>query len=158
LYRIIGIDLTGDGKALSSCDRHPAHASLRLGGGKADGHTAGTSKSLKEKKLKKYTFFFFFKGRLHGAFLMCLSMSDKPFDAEACNIGGHASATNGLSEMKTHIENALCNRPRRRFAIFYAKICWYSFNSPQRTCHLGDHTSKYKPGQTLLDFGVKKRI
>jgi hypothetical protein len=28
-------------------------------------------------------------------------MSDKPFDAEACVIGGQASATNGLSDMKT---------------------------------------------------------
>jgi hypothetical protein len=28
-------------------------------------------------------------------------MSDKPFDAEACDIGGQASATNGLSDMKT---------------------------------------------------------
>jgi hypothetical protein len=52
-----------------------------------------------------------FKGLLHGAFSMCVSMSDKPFDAEACDIGGQASATNGLSDMKTHIENAPCNRP-----------------------------------------------
>jgi hypothetical protein len=50
------------------------------------------------------------KGRLHGAFLMCVSMSDKPFDAEACDLSGPASATNGLSDMKTHIENAPCNR------------------------------------------------
>jgi hypothetical protein len=28
-------------------------------------------------------------------------MSDKLFDTEACDIGGHASATNGLSDMKT---------------------------------------------------------
>jgi hypothetical protein len=28
-----------------------------------------------------------FKGRLHGAFLMCVSMSGKPFVAKACNIG-----------------------------------------------------------------------
>jgi hypothetical protein len=34
-------------------------------------------------------------------FLMCVFMSDKPFDAEACDIGGHASATKGLSDMKT---------------------------------------------------------
>jgi hypothetical protein len=40
------------------------------------------------------------KGRLHGAFSMCVFMSDKPFDVEACDIGGHASATNGLSDMK----------------------------------------------------------
>jgi hypothetical protein len=33
--------------------------------------------------------------------LMCVFMSDKPFDAKACDIGGHASATNGLSDMKT---------------------------------------------------------
>jgi hypothetical protein len=32
---------------------------------------------------------------------MCVSMSDKPFDAEACDIGGQASASNGLSDMKT---------------------------------------------------------
>jgi hypothetical protein len=42
---------------------------------------------------------------------MCVSMSDKPFDAEACDIVGQASATNGLADMKTHIENAPCNRP-----------------------------------------------
>jgi hypothetical protein len=46
------------------------------------------------------------KGQLHGAFLMCVFMSDKPFYAEVCDIGGHASATNGLSDMKTHIEKA----------------------------------------------------
>jgi hypothetical protein len=39
-----------------------------------------------------------FGGRLHGAFSMCVSMSDKPFDAEACAIGGQASATNGLTD------------------------------------------------------------
>jgi hypothetical protein len=39
--------------------------------------------------------------RLHGAFFMCGSMSDKPFDAEACDIGGQATATNGMSDMKT---------------------------------------------------------
>jgi hypothetical protein len=31
--------------------------------------------------------------------------------AEACDIGGQASATNGLSDIETHIKNALCNRP-----------------------------------------------
>jgi hypothetical protein len=40
-------------------------------------------------------------GQLYGAFSMCISMSDKPFDAEACDIDGQASATNGLSDMKT---------------------------------------------------------
>jgi hypothetical protein len=70
-----------------------------------------------------------FKGRLHGAFSMCVSMSDKPFDAEACDIGGQASATNGGCQtvkntectmyiiretiLQTHIKNALCNRPLR---------------------------------------------
>jgi hypothetical protein len=34
---------------------------------------------------------------------MCVSMSDKPFDADASDIGGQASATNGLLDMKTHI-------------------------------------------------------
>jgi hypothetical protein len=47
-------------------------------------------------------------------------MSDKPFDAEACDIGGHASATNGLSDMKTHIENAPCNRPLTN----YSNLTW----------------------------------
>jgi hypothetical protein len=51
------------------------------------------------------------KVRLHGAFSTCVSMSEKPFDAEACDIGGQASATNGLSDIETHIRNALCNRP-----------------------------------------------
>jgi hypothetical protein len=41
------------------------------------------------------------KGQLHDAFSICVSMSDKPSDAEACDIGGQASATNGLSDMKT---------------------------------------------------------
>jgi hypothetical protein len=52
-----------------------------------------------------------FRGPLQGAFFMCVSMSDKPFDAEACDIGGQASATNGLSDPETQIENAPCNRP-----------------------------------------------
>jgi hypothetical protein len=51
------------------------------------------------------------RGRLHGAFSMCVFMSGEPFDAEACNIGGQASATNGSPDMKTHIGNAACNRP-----------------------------------------------
>jgi hypothetical protein len=38
-------------------------------------------------------------------------MSGEPFDAEACEIGGQASATNGSPDMKTHIENAACIRP-----------------------------------------------
>jgi hypothetical protein len=36
------------------------------------------------------------EGRLHGASLMCVYVSDKLFDTEACNIGGQASAKNGL--------------------------------------------------------------
>jgi hypothetical protein len=51
------------------------------------------------------------KGRLHGAFLMCIFMSDKPFVAEACPPMSHGSASNGLSDIETHIENAPCNRP-----------------------------------------------
>jgi hypothetical protein len=45
---------------------------------------------------------------------MSVSMSDKPFDAEACDIGGQASPTNGLSDAKnglTDMKNAPCNRP-----------------------------------------------
>jgi hypothetical protein len=52
--------------------------------------------------------------RCKGAFFMCVSMSDKPFDAEACNIGGQASATNGLSDATNRlsdVKNAPCNRP-----------------------------------------------
>jgi hypothetical protein len=44
-------------------------------------------------------------------------MSDKLFDAEACDIGGQASATNGSPDMKTHIENAACNRPLKQRKI-----------------------------------------
>jgi hypothetical protein len=53
---------------------------------------------------------------------MCVSMSDKPFHAEACDIDGHASATKGLSDMKTHIENAPCNRPLRVLIILQTQI------------------------------------
>jgi hypothetical protein len=42
---------------------------------------------------------------------MCVFMSDKPFVAEACPPMLHASASNGLSDIKTHIENAPCNQP-----------------------------------------------
>jgi hypothetical protein len=45
---------------------------------------------------------------------MCVSMSDKPFDAEACDIGGQASATNGLTGATnglSDMKNAPCNRP-----------------------------------------------
>jgi ribosomal protein L37E len=35
----------------------------------------------------------------------------KLFNAEACNIGGQASATSGLSDMKTHIKKEPFNRP-----------------------------------------------
>jgi hypothetical protein len=58
------------------------------------------------------------KGRLHGAFFMCVYMSDKPFDAEACDIGRQASATNGLTDAKnglSDMKNAPCNRPLKDF-------------------------------------------
>jgi hypothetical protein len=51
------------------------------------------------------------RGRLHGAFLDGVFMSDKPFVAEACPPMSHASALNGLSDINTHIENAPCYRP-----------------------------------------------
>jgi hypothetical protein len=38
-------------------------------------------------------------------------MSDKPFVAEACPPMSHASASNGLSDIETHIKNARCNQP-----------------------------------------------
>jgi hypothetical protein len=44
------------------------------------------------------------RGRLHGAFSMCVFMSDKPFVAEACPPMSHASASNGLSDIETHIK------------------------------------------------------
>jgi hypothetical protein len=53
------------------------------------------------------------RGRLHSAFLMCVSMFDKPFVVEAWPPMSHASASNGLSDIETHIENAPCNRPLR---------------------------------------------
>jgi hypothetical protein len=48
---------------------------------------------------------------------MCVYMSDKPFDAEACDIGGQDSATNGLSDATnglTDMKNAPCNRPLKK--------------------------------------------
>jgi hypothetical protein len=53
-------------------------------------------------------------------------MSGEPFEAEACDIGGQASATNGSPDMKTHIGNAACNRPFKggfTHAISYATSC-----------------------------------
>jgi hypothetical protein len=41
-------------------------------------------------------------------------MSDKPFVAEACPPMSHASASNGLSDIETHIKNAPCNRPLKK--------------------------------------------
>jgi hypothetical protein len=69
-----------------------------------------------------------FKGRLHGAFFMCVSMYEKPFDAEACDISGQAYMKNGLSGIETHIKNALCNRPLRRLKFKIPKSggpIWY---------------------------------
>jgi hypothetical protein len=60
------------------------------------------------------------KGRLHGAFSISISMSDKPFDAEARDIGGQASATNGLSDATnglTDMKNAPCYRPLNRYSL-----------------------------------------
>jgi hypothetical protein len=37
--------------------------------------------------------------------------SEKPFVAEACPPMSHASASNGLSDIETHMKNAPCNRP-----------------------------------------------
>jgi hypothetical protein len=69
-----------------------------------------------------------FKGRFHGAFFMCVSMSDKPFDAEACDIGGQASATNGLSDTitpsKTHrIIHLLCQKCGNRYPYVTFHTC-----------------------------------
>jgi hypothetical protein len=47
---------------------------------------------------------------------MCVSMSDKPFDAEARDIGGQASATNGLTDATnglSDMKKAPCNQPLR---------------------------------------------
>jgi hypothetical protein len=47
-------------------------------------------------------------------------VSDKPFDAEACSIGGQASATNGLADATnglSDVKNALCNRPLNKLNI-----------------------------------------
>jgi hypothetical protein len=60
----------------------------------------------------------FVRGQLHGEFWMCVFMSDKPFVAEACPPMSHASASNGLSDIETHIENAPCNRPLKRTFIY----------------------------------------
>jgi hypothetical protein len=70
------------------------------------------------------------RGRLHGAFSMCVFMSGEPFDAEACDIGGQASATNGSPDMKTHIENAACNRPLKQSIQIPRQIDQLEFISP----------------------------
>jgi hypothetical protein len=48
---------------------------------------------------------------------MWFSMSNKPFDAVACDFGGQASATNGLTDATnglSDMKNAPCNRPLNR--------------------------------------------
>jgi hypothetical protein len=54
------------------------------------------------------------RGRLHGAFFMSdkpFVASVKPFVAETCPPMLHPSASNGLSDIETHMKNAPCNRP-----------------------------------------------
>jgi hypothetical protein len=58
------------------------------------------------------------RGRLQGALSMCVFMSDKPFVVEACPLMSHASASNGLSDIETLIENAPCNRPLNELSWF----------------------------------------
>jgi hypothetical protein len=82
------------------------------GGGNQYGNNAdGNGLNREETDKEKWTVASLLKGRLHGAFSRCVFVSDKPFEAEACDIGGQASATNGLSDIQTHIKNALCHRP-----------------------------------------------
>jgi hypothetical protein len=57
---------------------------------------------MRELNVNLGTIYLYVKFRLHGAFSMCVSMSDKPVDTELCYIGGQASATNGLSDMKSY--------------------------------------------------------
>jgi hypothetical protein len=57
-----------------------------------------------EERIRNKSYFKSLKGRLHGAFLMCVFMSDKLFDAEACVIGGQAFAKKGWSDIETHIK------------------------------------------------------
>jgi hypothetical protein len=52
---------------------------------------------------------------------MCVFMSDKAFVAEACPPMSHASASNGLSDIETHSENAPCNRPLTRTDFYKAE-------------------------------------
>jgi hypothetical protein len=63
-----------------------------------------------------------FRGRLHSAFFMCVFMSDKPFVAEAYPPMLHASASNGLSDMKTHIKNSLCSK-KYYFLCMFVHSC-----------------------------------
>jgi hypothetical protein len=65
------------------------------------------------------------RGRLHGAFFKSVKpfvASDKPFVAEACPPMLHASASNGLSDIETHIKNASCNRPLWQFVHKIARV------------------------------------
>jgi hypothetical protein len=53
---------------------------------------------------------------------MCVSMSDKPFYAEACDIGGQVSATNGLSDATnglTDMKKASVIDPFTRFVLYF---------------------------------------
>jgi hypothetical protein len=66
------------------------------------------------------------KGRLHGAFSVCVSMSDKPFDPEACGIGGQTSATNGLSDIKKrHPQTVSFTYNPQKTAPKFGKWFWH---------------------------------
>jgi hypothetical protein len=55
------------------------------------------------------------RGWLHSAFSKCVSMSDKPFDAEVCDIGKGSLCDKRFVGPENAIQNAPCNRPLSHF-------------------------------------------
>jgi hypothetical protein len=62
-------------------------------------------------------------------------MYDKPFVAEACPPMSHASASNGLSDIETHIENAPSNRPLKNYLFNIKKVFFAGFLSSAKKRH-----------------------
>jgi hypothetical protein len=111
-------------------------------------------------------------------FSMCVSMSDKPFDAEACNIGGQVSATNGLTDATkglSDMKNAPCiidplseftttfpgnhgrnrNRdslPKTRFFSLSRKNLQKNRFIPNRFPHSSQHHRSKQGGSSLVNL------
>jgi hypothetical protein len=82
------------------------------------------------------------KGRLHGAFSMCVSRSDKPFDTVTFDFGGQASATNGLSDMKTPSKTHRVIDPLLIYHLLSSLTEWQSCGIQLLSISIDGHSQK----------------